>query len=261
MAPIAQAAFPAIPKMKTLASLLFLSCSLLLAETEQAQSGFRFGERPKNSIFDPTGILTPKEQAELAEPLAKVRASEGIDVLVVILPQIHEVQPEHVAAGFAQKWATNKVNAVVLHVPGLDGSPWIFPGHVMNSILKLDALRESMASAEKRSAAEPTDFGKVRAASTEASDALRFWMGGAVIRSEEQINQRLAVQLAYESRQRLIKLAAVMGAAALIPLVVGVVIIIVQIRNSRPKLFPTTRIQPRLGAPYSGGNNAVSKSK
>lgn len=246
--------------MKTLASLMLLSASLLFAETEQAQSGFRFGERPKNSVFDPAGIFTPKEQEELAEPLAKVRISEGIDVMVVILPEIQDVQPEHVAAGFAQKWASTKVNAVVLHVPGKEGSPWIFPGDVMSAILKPETLRESMAAAEKRAAAEPTNFGKVRAASTEASDAIRYWMGVSVIRSEEMIDQRLAEQLAYESRQRLLKLAAVLAAAALIPLVTVAYFIMVRIRNSRPKLFPQTRISPRLGAPYSGGNNALNKS-
>lgn len=260
MASIAQAAFPAILKMKTLAILLLLSLSLLFADTEQAQTGFRFGERPKNSVFDPAGILTIKEQAELVEPLAKVRETEGIDVMVVILPKIQEVQPEHVAAGFAEKWAINKVNAVVLHVPGMDGSPWIFPGNVMSNMLKPEMLRESMAAAEKRAAAEPTDFGKVRAASTEASDALRYWMGVAVIRSEKMINQRLEAQLAYESRERLLKLAAILGATALIPLIAVVLFFLVRIKNSRPRFFPHTRIQPRLGAPYSGGNNAVTKS-
>ncbi len=246
--------------MKSPIAILLFSLSPLLAESEQTQSGFRFGERPKSSVFDPAGKLTMKEQGELAEPLAKVRASEGIDVMIVILPEIGNAPPDHVAEGFAQKWAITKVNAVVLHVPGREGSPWIFPGHVMGSILKPDTLRESMAAAEKRAAAEPTDFGKVRAASTEASDALRYWMGGAAIRSEELISQRLAAQLAHESRRRLFKLAAFLGAAALIPLVAGALLIVVRIRNARPKLFPNTRIVPRLGAPYSGGNNALSKS-
>ncbi|MFM2197869.1 MAG: hypothetical protein RLZZ505_1301 [Verrucomicrobiota bacterium] len=246
--------------MKTLAFLLLLSASLLSADTDQTQSGFRYGERPKNSVFDPAGILTPKEQAALAEPLAKVRESEGIDVMVVILPEIQEVQPEHVAAGFAQKWAMTKVNAVVLHVPGKDGTPWIFPGDVMNSILKPGTLRVSMAAAEKRAAAEPTDFGKVRAASTEASDAIRYWMGVSVIRSEQMIDKRLEAQLAHERRQRLLKLAAVLGAAALIPLAATVFLIVARVRNARPRFFPHTRVVPRLGAPYSGGNNAVNKA-
>jgi hypothetical protein len=246
--------------MKTLAFLLLLSASLLFADTDQTQSGYRFGERPKNSVFDPGGILTPKEQTELAEPLAKVRESEGIDVMVVILPEIQEVQPEHVAAGFAEKWAKTKVNAVVLHVPGKEGSPWIFPGEVMSSILKPETLRESMAAAEKRAAAEPTDYGKVRAASTEASDAIRYWMGVSVIRSEEMIDKRLEAQLAHESRQRLLKMAVALGAAALIPLVAMVFVIVARVRNNRPRFFPPTRVMPRLGAPYSGGNNAMNKS-
>jgi hypothetical protein len=245
--------------MKPIILLLLLSLSHLLAESEQAQSGFRFGERPKNSVFDPAGILTVKEQTELAEPLAMVRAREGIDVMVVILPKIGDAPPDHVAKGFAEKWAATDVNAVVLHVPGREGTPWIFPGNVMGSMVKPETLRESVVGAEKRAAAEPTDFGKVRAASTEASDALRYWMGAARIRSEEIISEQLEARLAYENRRRLLKLAAILGAAAVIPLVLGIVFIALRIRNSRPRHFPSTRMIPRLGAPYSGGNNAVSK--
>ena len=246
--------------MKALITLLLFVLPYLVAGAEQTQTGFKFGERPENSVFDPEGILTHAQQAELAGPLGRVRADEELDVMVVVLPDIGDAPPEHVAEGFAEKWATTHVNAVVLHVPGRAGSPWIFPGRVMGALLKPQTLRETIAAAEKRAAAEPTDFGKVRAASTEASDALRYWMGGAVIRSEDLINRRLAAQMALENRQRLHKLAAVLGAASLIPLVLGVVFIALRIRNSRPRRFPSIRISPRLGAPHSGGNNAVSKS-
>lgn len=160
MVSFTQAALPTTPQMKTLIPILLLSVSLLLAETEQTQSGFRFGERPKNSVFDPAGILTIKQQADLAEPLTKVRANEGIDVMVVILPDIGDAPPDHVAKGFAEKWASTNVNAVVLHVPGQADSPWIFPGHVMGSLLKPETLGASITAAEKRAAAEPTDYGK-----------------------------------------------------------------------------------------------------
>ena len=240
-----------------LATLLLLP-PLLSAKDDQSQTGFRFGERPKNGVFDPAGILTIKEQADLAEPLGKVRKQEGIDVLVVILPEIGEAPPQHVAEGFSVKWAEGNVNAVVLHVPGKEGSPWIFPGRFMVEAIKRETLDESILSAQKRAAAEPTDFGKVRAAATEASDALRYWMGGLRIRSEEIISEQLEQRLAHENRRRLLKLAALLGAASVIPLSVGVALIVLNVRNSRPRHFPVVRVVSRLGAPHAGGNNAVS---
>jgi hypothetical protein len=241
--------------------ILLLLVSSLFAGAEQSQSGLLYGERPKNSIFDPAGTLTLSQQAKLAEPLANVLESEGIDVLVVILPDIGDAPPEHVAEGFAKKWAISQVNAVVLHVPGKAGSPWIFPGKVMGDALKAETLKEAIVAAEKRASAEPTDFGIVRAASTEASDALRFWMGGLKIRSEELITRSMEARLRQENRRRLLKLAAILGAACLIPIAIGIVVLFPRIRDSRPKYFPSVRITPRLGAPYSGGNNAVSKSQ
>ncbi len=245
--------------MRSAFPLLALILCLPMAGADQAQTGFRYGERPKNSVFDPAGILTIKEQKELAEPLAKVRETEGIDVMVVILPDVGDAPPIHVAEGFSEKWAVTEINAVVLHVPGREGSPWIFPGRIMEESLKRETLDSTIEEAQKRAAAEPTDFGKVRAASIEASDALRFWMGGLKMRSEHLISERLEERLAYESRQRLLKLAAGLGAAALIPFALGVVFLVLYFRNSRPLRFPTVRIQNRLGAPHSGGNVAVSK--
>lgn len=246
--------------MKSLILFLLLLSPVLFAETARTQSGFRYGERPKNSVFDPSGSLTFSQQAEIAGPLAKVLADEGLDVMVVILPDIGDAPPKHVAEGFAEKWATTNVNAVVLHVPGHEGSPWISLGRMMGSLLVPESLKNTIGAAEQRASAEDTDFGKVRAAATEASDALRYWMGGALMRSEETINRRREAQQAYENRQRLLKLAAFLGAASLIPLVLGLAFIALRYKNFRSRSFPSVRIMPRLGAPYSGGNNAASKS-
>ncbi len=55
----------------------------------------------------------------------------------------------------------------------------------------------------------------------------------------------------------MLKLSAFLGLAALIPLTLGLVMLVVGIKNRRPKRFPLTRKVPRLGAPYAGGNNSV----
>lgn len=244
--------------MKTLVTIAFvLLC--IAANGDQTQSNLKYGERPGNSIFDPTGVLTLKEQERISAPLKTILRNEGIDIIIVILPDIGDAPPDHVAKGFAGKWATTSVNSVVLHVPGKDGTPWIFPGSLMTGAIKPDVVRETMLAAERRAAAEPTDFGKVRAASIEAADAIRYWLGGALLRTEERINKRLEWQLARERRERLLKLSAVLGFAALIPLAFGGVFLVIRLRARSAKRFPPLRKLARLGAPYAGGNSNCSK--
>jgi len=243
----------AIGKMKIPAALV----SLLLcvaAEADQTQSGFKYGERPKNSIFDPTGVLTPQEQDRISEPLRAILRNEGIDIIIVILPELGDAPPGHVVKGFAEKWATTTVNSVVLHVPGKEGSPWIFPGAV-----KPEVVNETIEAARKRASAEPTDFGKVRAASIEAADAIRYWLGGELLRTEDMVSRRLEWQIERERRERQLKVSAALGAAALFPLFFGAVFLVLRLKGRRPKSFPSLRKTSRLGAPYAGGNSNCSK--
>ncbi len=244
--------------MKSLTALFFLLLCIP-AWAEQTQTSFKYGERPKNSVFDPRDILSPQEQEKISKPLSDILKNEGIDIIVVILPDFGNAPPDHVARGFAEKWATTTVNSVVLYVPGKEGSPWIFPGKVMIAAINPEIVKETLVAAEKRASAEPSDFGKVRAASIEAADAVRYWLGGALLRTENMINKRLEWQLEKERRVRLLKLSAVLGAAALIPLILGIVFLVLRIKGSRPKVFPMLRKTTRLGAPYAGGNSNCSK--
>lgn len=246
--------------MKTLPpAIIFFLAAAIATIADQVPNDSRYGERPASSVFDPAGVLTPQEQREISEPLVKIRMNEGIDVLVIVLPEIGEAPPDHVARGFAEQWISNELHSVVLHVPGHQDSPWISPGEIVGMAVDPTLVEETIGAAERRAAAEPDDFGKIRAASIEAADAIRYWMGGAAIRSEEKISRRLESQLAFERRQRLLKLAVVLAAAAAIPLIAGFVVLYIRLKNNRPKTFPKLRKVPRLGAPYAGGNHAVSQ--
>ena len=242
---------------KTISLLFLLICSVAAQPTE---GGSKYGERPENSVFDPRGILSVEETKEISEPLLKIRENERIDIFVVIVPEIGDAPPMHVAEGYAEKWKKEQINAVILHVPGAEESPWIFPGKLMSSALKPEVKKKSIEDAEARARAESTDFAKVKAASTEAADIMRFWTGIAHIRSEEAITRRLNAKLAFERRERLLKLALMLGAAALIPLIVGAVFFFVRLRGSGSKTFPSIRVVRRLGAPFTGGNHAAIDS-
>ena len=238
-----------------------LSAFLCVAvQADEARFDSKYGERPENSIYDPSGVLSPEQQEVISKPLREILKNEGVDVLVVVLREIGDAPPEHVVKRFAEIWAKGKVNSVVLHVPGRDGSPWIYPGELMSRMINPEVVSEAIADAEKRSAAESTDFGKVRAASIEASDILRYWKGGVLIRSEQIVGEGMKMRAEFDKRRRLMKLLLAVGAASLIPILVGASFIFIRIRNSRPRAFPEIRVVTRLGAPYSGGNSTSTKS-
>jgi len=225
------------------------------------EKDFKFGGRPPDAVFDPADVLLPKQRQEIAAPLAKVLANEGIDVLVVILPEIGDAPAKHVAKGFREKWSDQLINVVVLHVPGNPESPWIIPGEVIARVVKSDKLQESLDAAQRRARAEPDDYAKIRAGSVEAADLMRYWTGGAVIRSEAIITDRLTRQLAFEKRQRLLKLAAMLGLAGAIPIIAVLLLFLTKLKKRGPRNFPPVRKFSRLGAPYAGGNNAISRIK
>lgn len=145
---------------------------------------------------------------------------------------------------------------------GLPGSPWIFPGEIINRVVVVPGELEGWIDAgEKRAAAESDNFGKIRAASVEAADIMRYCAGGAVLRTETIIYDRHAQMEAYKDRNRLIKLALMVGLAGAIPLIAGSVFFLTKLRKTGSREFPPVRKIPRLGAPYSGGCNAVSNPK
>lgn len=247
-------------KMKAIAHTIILTLLCLFARAQETSSHFNFGDRAaEQSVFDPAGVLKLEEQQEISKPLREILTKESIDVVVVILPEIGDAPPEHVVRGFAEKLTETKINAVVLHVPGREGSPWIYPGELMRGVVEPGVLKEVIDAAEKRAAAEPTDFAKVRAASIEAADVMRYWKGGALLRTENIISKQREWQLAKERRERLLKLAAALAAVVVIPLLFGAFFIQARMRNSRQRRFPALCKISRLGAPYSGGNSAFSK--
>lgn len=228
---------------------------------QDIEKEFKYGSRPHDGVFDPTDSLLPKQRKEISEPLSRLLEKEGIDILVVILPEIGDAHARHVATGFREEWASKSLNAIVLHVIGHTESPWIFPGDAIDRVVKPERLDQSIKAAESRARSEPTDFAKIRAASVEATDIMRYWIGGALISSEALISERLSRELAFEKRERLIKLAAMMGLAGAIPLVVGVVFFLTKLKKKGSLSFPMVRKIPRLGAPYAGGSKAMSRIK
>jgi hypothetical protein len=237
---------------------VILSIFLSLHGHAQGPTDFEYGARPPLAIFDPSGILEPEVVKEISTPLAELHKKEGIDVIVVILTDLKQAPPDHVARQFARAWCESASHCVVLHVPGREDSPWIVPAGKLIDHLKQDQLEQSVAAARRRAASESSDPNKVRAAATEAADMLRYWVANARNRSEMIQTTSTRVHMELETQSRRWKVAALIAAASAIPVIAGIYALVVVRRRRGPRYFPDQAYQPRLGAPYAGGNHAVA---
>ena len=220
--------------------------------------GFEYGPRPPDSVFDPTGLLEMAELRQLSEPLAKIHKDEGIDVIVVVLADLEGAPPEYVAKRFSLAWCESPIHAVVLHVRGDPGSPWIVPGGKLVGNIKPEVLARDVEEAMHRASLEPTEIRKIPAAATEAGDRLRYWTGNAINRSEFLESERVKIRLEMEAKSRNWRIIKLMGVASVIPVLVGVGLLFWLLRKPGPRRFPERHPPRRLGAPHAGGNQAVS---
>lgn len=236
----------------------FLLVFLLFLPLQARESmDFQYGPRPPQAIFDPDDILDPRFAKELSGPLAKHFSEEGVDVIVVILKDIHNAPPEHVAGQFAAAWCDSLIHCVVLHVPGRADSPWIVPHGRLVEHLKKELVETEVADSERRARAETDDAHKVKAAAEEASDLLRIWMGNAIEHSKKIQTEaaRIRRELENYSRKQRIGLFSLIASFLLLLAVCAYLIRI--FRRRGPRHFPNHQWQTRLGAPYSGGNHSV----
>lgn len=223
---------------------------------------FEFGNRPANSIFDPSAALPTAHVAEVAAKLEPARAKEGLDVVVVVLKSFDGAEPIQLAQRFAEAWSNPLFHSVVIFAPGENGGPWIVPGGKLLRLFSPEAVRDSVAQAQRRSACELTDADKIRAATSEAVEMLRIWAGDGAYWTPQR-NAEL------QHRQPASPLDALAGtfqqpsATAWVVLVVSLLLAagFLTIRRfaRRHRRFPEPSWQTRFGAPYSGGNGATTR--
>jgi hypothetical protein len=245
--PIFLACFPAGPL-----------CAQVSADLRPTpRPAFEYGPRPPQSVFDPGGYLDPGLAKAISDPLETHFKKEGIDVVVVVLPDLGKAPPEHIARSFAAAWCVSPLHCVVLHVPDHEASPWIFPEGRLVDYLNPEHLGKSVGDARRRAASEAKDADKVKAAAAEAADLLRYWMANALNRTEMIRFEKARMRQELESRSRQWKIAAMVAAASAVPLIAGVWTLFIIFRRQGAAYFPRAELQPRLGAPHAGGNRAV----
>jgi hypothetical protein len=237
---------------------IFISAVFSIPPAQAAQD-FEFGPRPPLAVFDPVGLLDPAVAKAVSDPLAAAYQKEGIDVMVVLLREIGQAPPEHVAGRFAAAWCEAPIHCVVLHIPGREGSPWIVPTGKLIGQIDPAAVKTAVANAQRRIAAESTDADKIKTSATAASDMLRIWMGSAIARATHIGIETTKMRLELEAESRRWKLGVMIAAAAFVPLVAGIVLIASLVNHRGPRRFARNHPSPpRLGAPHCGGAHATA---
>jgi hypothetical protein len=218
---------------------------------------FEFGPRPALAVFDPSALLLPERVKEISDQLEAVYQKERIDVIVVVLSDVGNAPPEHVARLFAREWCSTSIHCVVLHVPGREDGPWIVPDGGLIERLNPEQVRLAVENGQRRAAAESKDVDKVKAAATEAVDLLRFWManttqlsGGFRLEEVKKVSSRTG-------NLRIWTMGFVFVFLTVGCLVAAGVMWILASWKHRPRYFGLPKVRPRLGAPYAGGNHAV----
>lgn len=222
-----------------------------------AATDFEYGPRPDKPVFDPANVLKPDEFEAVATPIQTIYQKQGVDVMVVIMPDIGKAPPEHVARRFAEEWGLSELRCVVLHVPGHEHTPWVFPSGRLISYLTPSEVEKAVQDIRRHAASEPKDVDKVRTAATESSDILRYWLASTINHSEMIKTESAKIRLEQETKARQWRIATLAGVASVIPLAGIISLLISWSRRRGPGYFPTHTWQPRLGAPHSGGNHAM----
>lgn len=236
-----------------LAWLLCLTC----APAADKALAFEHGVRPPNGVFDPLGLLDLPTLRQIEEPLPGLLHEESIEVIVVVLDNLDGAPPEFVAKRFADAWCTAPVHAVVLHVPGNEDSPWIYPHGKFLELMQSKAVSERVAQAKRNASREPTEADKVRAATVEAADMLRFWSGGTEM-FDTMVSETRKVQMSEamaEGSVRDIRLYVYVAGGIL--LVIALLMLLTLRRKPKRRTFPEFQPPTRMGAPFAGGNHAV----
>ncbi|BCU78449.1 hypothetical protein llg_31640 [Luteolibacter sp. LG18] len=224
----------------------------------RADLTFEYGPRPENSIYDPEATLSPELAKRLSAELSTIRNRDHADVMLVLLPGIGELPPEHVARRFGEAWGADLLYAVVLDVAGRNDGPWIYVGGDITHSDRKEVIPRMTKDALRLARQEPDRESCLRSAANQTSDILRYLLGKVKSQAQTYQTERVRIRLEVEQQAERKRIILIAVAAGLLP-AAGVLFLIGSFfwrRHSRR--FPDVIWTRRLGAPHAGGNNATA---
>lgn len=243
--------------MRWIFAVILMLSALLYGEPES--SVFSLPDKPASLVCDPAQWLTTHESREWESKLETWKNDVGVEIHLVILPNLHGTPPEYVVREVARRWGDAELCGVVLLVPD-GGGPWLWwQGEVIEKV-QLDprAQREMILRMEKKSRSELTERERLGSAVQQLSDTLRLinaqWQ--RVNHLRDKWNDNIFEKWSQERLQRRARWVTV-GTAAIFLSLLLVWWYRRQWIHRRKHFFPRVTAQRRFGAPYAGGSGAV----
>lgn len=242
-------------------SRLFIVLGCLIATCVWVQGveprGFENGERPASSLYDPERSLSSDLADRLIQELEKANKRDHADVMVILVPTVGELPPEHVARRFSEAWGNRLLNAVILDVAGRNDGPWIYVGGEIAYNDRYGYIPQKIGEALRLARQEPDRESCLRSATGQTSDLLRFLRGRAQSQGQAYLTERIKARLEAEERARTKKIVTYAAIASVVPFLSLTVLVALFFLRRRPRYFPPVLWSKRLGAPHAGGNDAV----
>ena len=217
-----------------------------------------YGDRPEDGIFDPGGQISSVGERNLKREMALIKASSGIDMLVVVLMKSGQHDPQDIAESLADAWGSVGGRAVVLQVPNDKRSPWIAVSGLIRSEMPVSAFGPIIAKAQAQSRGDPTVSGALYKAVNSLGNDLRFAAGRAVRGNPSTAagGPQLTIRETIFFVVRKLKVLMLIGLAGFCFASLCVYWVFKFWKRGRfymkPKTFPEISWKPRFGAPYAG---------
>lgn len=239
--------------------LTLLTCLMIVGFSVRAmgEPAFEHGVRPASSLYDPERSLSSELADHLIVELEKANKRDQADVMVVLLPTVGELPPEHVARRFSEAWGNRLLNAVILDVAGRNDGPWIHVGGDLAFNDRDGYLPQRVRDALRLARQEPDRESCLRSATAQTADLLRFVRGRAQSQGEAYLTEQFKARLETERKARMGKILLYGAAASVIPFFGFIALCVMFYLRRRPRHFPPVLWSRRLGAPHGGGNDAV----
>lgn len=239
--------------------LLLWAFMAVFACAQSSSPVFTMPAKPQGQVSDESKWLTPEEQYEWERQLESWKRQDGVDIYLVILPNLHGTPADHVMQEIAKRWGAATLRGVVLYVPSSAGPRIWWEGEIVEKInLDPRARREMILRMEKKAGSETTERERISSAIHQLSDTMRVihsqWKQFNAMRDKwnDTIYQKW-------SRDRMNRRARWIGVAA-----GGLTVLVTvgwffhrRLTRQRRYFFPHVSAQRRFGALHAGGSGAV----
>ncbi|MEM6910154.1 MAG: TPM domain-containing protein [Verrucomicrobiota bacterium] len=251
-------------------SLLWLLAWLPLLQAQEASSpSSPFPKRENRQVADLAEILSATQLSQLERDLASFQESDGIDVFLLTLPGSKDDYPEDSVGQLAHSWGgRSALGAMVLSFSAEPQTPLVVPLGTQLKQIRSQNPQQLVDLALQRAASAGAPAAVLDRLCREMAEELRILAQRNNYRASE-VQRKIeaadglapSAPLGTPSETWQSWLPAAIGLAAGGLVILAIVLKLALFTNRLRQNFPNVKPRTRLGAPYSGGNNAAIRLK